>query len=206
MSGIYSESASSTSGADDEDGHLLEFPLIRVDCFTTQRPGDVWLLPDPQVPAVTRPAPVAQLHLLSHVHTDHLVGLENSFTSRIVCHPDTKRMLLRLEAERDRRNLHEGKTELVKRKYAGLVARRQVHGHKEHWVDMIVRLLKLASASTCLDGWPELIHARKHCPTAFPRNTTWDGMEMSAASCRSHCLTLTTALGPRCEHGFPFSN
>lgn len=32
-------------------------------------------------------------------------------------------MLLRLEAERDRRSLNAGQTELVKRKYTGLVAR-----------------------------------------------------------------------------------
>lgn len=114
---------------------MLEFPLIRVDCFTTARPGDIWLLPRPLLPEVTFPAPPARLHLLTHVHTDHLKGLDGAFTGRILCHPDTKRMLLRQEALNDRRNLHEGKTELVKRKYTGLVERRQT--------DSIVRLSTL---------------------------------------------------------------
>lgn len=106
---------------------MLEFPLIRVDCFTTARPEDVWLLPRPLLPEVTAPAPQARLHLLTHVHTDHLQGLDDAFTGRILCHPDTKRMLLRLEAMNDRRDLHNGKTEVVKRKYTGLVARRQTN-------------------------------------------------------------------------------
>lgn len=106
---------------------MLEFPLIRVDCFTSAKPRDVWLLPRPLVPEVTVPAPPARLFLLTHVHTDHLQGLSNNFTGRILCHPDTKRMLLRHEETPNRRKLHEGNTELVKRKFAGLVERRQTN-------------------------------------------------------------------------------
>lgn len=87
------------------------------------------MLPNPddlELPSIH--APNAQLYLLTHVHTDHLIGLNDNFTGRIVCSPDTKRMLLRLEAEKDRALLHNGIKEIKQRKYEGLCARRGPHG------------------------------------------------------------------------------
>lgn len=54
-------------------------------------------------------APVPALHLLSHTHTDHTLGLSaKSFASTIICSPDAKQMLLRHEAynERALRDVH----------------------------------------------------------------------------------------------------
>lgn len=120
------------------DGHLLEFPLIRVDCFTSPR-GTPWLIPSPDDSNDLRPAPRAQLFLLTHVHSDHLLGLSDNFTGRIVCSHDTKRMLLRLEAERERSALAKGVKEQAKRKYDGLRARVLDVGTKhERVVDNIV--------------------------------------------------------------------
>lgn len=121
------------------DGHILEFPQIRVDCFTPP-PSPPWLLPDPDDPSKPpRPAPNAQLYLLTHVHSDHLIGLSNEFTGRIVCSPDTKRMLLQLEAEQPRQHLAEGLRETRQCKYAGLRARAIDKGKKtERIVDRIV--------------------------------------------------------------------
>lgn len=131
------------------DGHILEFPLIRVDCFTVPPPPSTparWLLPDPyDLSAPSLPAPNAQLFLLTHVHSDHLLGLSETFTGKIVCTPDTKRMLLRLEAEVQREYVHEGLREGPgKRKYAGLKARTEVtQKGKKRVVDLIVRDLRL---------------------------------------------------------------
>lgn len=124
------------------DGHLLEFPQIRVDCFTTppRSLDPPWLLPDPYDPILPhRPAPPAQLFLLTHVHTDHLIGLDNQFTGRIVCSPDTKRMLLRLEAEKEREHIVQGLRETPRRKYDGLRAKVVDRGTKEErTIDRIV--------------------------------------------------------------------
>ncbi|KAF8466527.1 hypothetical protein DFH94DRAFT_639281, partial [Russula ochroleuca] len=46
---------------------------------------------------------VPALHLLSHTHSDHIVGLSaNSFASTIICSTDAKQMLLRHELYSDR--------------------------------------------------------------------------------------------------------
>jgi hypothetical protein len=46
---------------------------------------------------------VPALHLLSHTHSDHIVGLSaNSFASTIICSTDAKQMLLRHELSSDR--------------------------------------------------------------------------------------------------------
>ncbi|WOO84707.1 5' exonuclease Apollo [Vanrija pseudolonga] len=111
---------------------LYKFPLIRVDCFTSPRPGTTWLLPNPKDPSLPwTPAPNAQLFLLTHVHSDHLLGLSNSFAGRILCSPDTKRMLLSLEAESNRVHSLNGILEVPKRKYDGLRPRHRVDGNRE---------------------------------------------------------------------------
>lgn len=112
------------------DGHLLEFPRIRVDSFTDPHPRSApWTLPHPDDPkhAPTTP-PNAQLYLLTHVHSDHLIGLRDAFVGRILCSPDTKRMLLRLESEKDKDHYHHGIREVKKRKYEGLCARQGPNG------------------------------------------------------------------------------
>lgn len=89
--------------------------------------------------SLTYSAPPAQLYLLTHVHSDHLLGLSDSFTGKIVCSPDTKRMLLRLEAEQSRQHHVEGTKEVIKRKYEGLRARVVGKGTRdERVVDHIV--------------------------------------------------------------------
>jgi len=83
-------------------------------------------------------APNARLYLLTHVHTDHLVGLSNAFTGKIVCSPDTKRMLLRLEPEIERERLDIGVREQKVLKYDGLKRRTKGEGKVQRVVDIIV--------------------------------------------------------------------
>jgi glyoxylase-like metal-dependent hydrolase (beta-lactamase superfamily II) len=46
---------------------------------------------------------VPALHLLSHTHSDHILGLSaNSFASTIFCSPDAKQMLLKYEPYSER--------------------------------------------------------------------------------------------------------
>jgi L-ascorbate metabolism protein UlaG (beta-lactamase superfamily) len=46
---------------------------------------------------------VPALHLLSHTHSDHILGLSaKSFASTIICSPDAKQMLLRHEMHSER--------------------------------------------------------------------------------------------------------
>lgn len=66
---------------------IASYP-IRVDEFTTPRTG-------------IRVVPA--LHLLTHTHSDHVIGLDaKSFNSVIVCSFDAKEMLLRHESFRAR--------------------------------------------------------------------------------------------------------
>jgi hypothetical protein len=61
---------------------------IRVDAFATPDASDY------QVPC---------LHLLTHTHTDHLVGLSsNSFGAVVICSPAAKEMLLNFEPTHER--------------------------------------------------------------------------------------------------------
>lgn len=71
------------------DGVLREFPDIRIDRFQN----------------ITRSTP-ARACFLSHVHSDHLVGLERTTYAGpfIYCSPATKEMLLRLEKYPNRMN------------------------------------------------------------------------------------------------------
>lgn len=62
---------------------------IRVDEFTVPRDGSLT---------------VAALHLLTHTHSDHIIGLNaKSFGSLIICSQDAKEMLLRHETYMARR-------------------------------------------------------------------------------------------------------
>lgn len=126
------------------DGCLLEFPQIRVDCFTS-RPrtqAEPWMLPSPDDPTLLTPARPAQLYLLTHVHTDHLLGLSDNFTGRIVCSLDTKRMLLRLQGEKERLAVLAGSK--ARLKYEGLQSRVMDRGTKhERTVDNIVSHVRL---------------------------------------------------------------
>ncbi|WVF66125.1 hypothetical protein IAT40_000864 [Kwoniella sp. CBS 6097] len=126
------------------NGHILEFPTIRVDCFLPS--SSSILLPslgsntsnDPHpYPYPLRPAPNAQLFLLTHVHSDHLLGLSDSFTGKIICSPVTKRMLLKLEPEIERTHLEHGVKEVRRLKYPGLRARIEGKGKDQKLVDRI---------------------------------------------------------------------
>ncbi|KIY65634.1 hypothetical protein CYLTODRAFT_412438 [Cylindrobasidium torrendii FP15055 ss-10] len=84
------------------NGFIKEYPFIRVDEFTT--------LPTP-----------AKLHLLTHAHSDHLVGLQaKSFDGQIICSEDTKNVLLRLEQYKERAYYAEEIRPQKKRIYAHL--------------------------------------------------------------------------------------
>ncbi|KAG2344465.1 hypothetical protein BDR05DRAFT_910025 [Suillus weaverae] len=83
----------------------LPYP-IRVDCFTCTAH-----LPAPY----NSPA----LYLLTHSHTDHILGLSSkSFAARVVCSPDTKEMLLRHEIYLERAKKDAG--EVATRTFAHL--------------------------------------------------------------------------------------
>ena len=69
------------------DGRVVEFPDIRIDYFR----GDP-----------------ASAYLLSHVHTDHLVGLERKPANFVYCTPATRDILLRLEKYPHRMNFAKG--------------------------------------------------------------------------------------------------
>ncbi|KAJ4482020.1 hypothetical protein J3R30DRAFT_2114204 [Lentinula aciculospora] len=73
----------------------LPYP-IRVDCFSTISPS----APEPHN---------AALHLLSHTHADHIMGLQaKSFSQIVICSAPAKEMLLKHEVYKERA-LHEDK-------------------------------------------------------------------------------------------------
>ncbi|KAK3115676.1 hypothetical protein LTR53_004739 [Teratosphaeriaceae sp. CCFEE 6253] len=74
------------------DGIVKEFPDIRIDYFR-------------ETSAVSQP-PLA--YFLSHVHTDHLTGLEACKSPFIYCSPATREILLRLEKYPHRMNFAKG--------------------------------------------------------------------------------------------------
>ncbi|GHJ90155.1 hypothetical protein NliqN6_6557 [Naganishia liquefaciens] len=106
------------------NGHIIEFPYIRIDSFTqTPTPG----------------FPAAQLYLLTHAHTDHLTGLDNASTNIVIlCSDVTKRLVLNYEREKDRIAFDQGLIERRRRAYRGLEAAKAqttgaVHaGRKRH--------------------------------------------------------------------------
>ncbi|QIW97420.1 hypothetical protein AMS68_002938 [Peltaster fructicola] len=86
------------------DGRVKEFPDIRIDNFR--------VLPNETVP------PLA--FFLSHVHSDHLKGLEACKSLFIYCTPATKHMLLRLEKRSNRIHFAQGIREHREPTYAQL--------------------------------------------------------------------------------------
>ncbi len=85
------------------DGIVDEFPGIRIDYFRAI-PG--------------RPHP--KVHFLSHVHSDHLQGLERPGGPFIYCSPATREILLRLEKYPHQINFHKGILESRKPTYKHL--------------------------------------------------------------------------------------
>src|ERR1700761_8347675 len=81
----------------------LEFPQIRIDYFRKQD---------------GKPAPLACF--LSHVHSDHLLGLETLKSPFVYCSAATKRLLLRLEKYPHRMNFAKGILEARKQHYRHL--------------------------------------------------------------------------------------
>ncbi|OQN96810.1 hypothetical protein B0A48_17370 [Cryoendolithus antarcticus] len=75
------------------NGIVKEFPSIRIDQFRSSLD-----------PASTPPL----AFFLSHVHSDHLVGLESCKSPFIYCSPATKEILLRLEKYPHRMNFAKG--------------------------------------------------------------------------------------------------
>lgn len=80
-----------------------EFPLIRIDFFRL---------------APSHPPPLACF--LSHVHSDHLHGLESFGAPFLYCSPTTKEILLRLEKYPHRINFARGILESTKQTYKHL--------------------------------------------------------------------------------------
>ncbi|KAK5130529.1 hypothetical protein LTR08_001959 [Meristemomyces frigidus] len=86
------------------DGLVKEFPDIRIDYFR-------------QTSEQSRP-PLA--YLLSHVHSDHLAGLESCRSPFVYCSPATREILLRLEKYPHRMNFAKGILETRKQTYRHL--------------------------------------------------------------------------------------
>ncbi|KAK8084192.1 hypothetical protein PG997_005463 [Apiospora hydei] len=104
------------------DGVVHEFPDILIDYFRFRAP---------------RPPP--RLCLLSHVHSDHLAGLETLRGPFVYCSPATREMLLRLERYPCRINYANGTLE----------ARKQTYRHLKH----ILKPIPLETP-TKLELWP----------------------------------------------------
>ncbi|KAI7305862.1 hypothetical protein KC315_g14468 [Hortaea werneckii] len=86
------------------DGIVKEFPDIRIDYFRSSN-------------GQSQP-PLALF--LSHVHSDHLVGLESCKSPFIYCSPATRELLLRLEKYPHRMNFAKGILESRKQTYRHL--------------------------------------------------------------------------------------
>lgn len=85
------------------NGIVEEFPGIRIDYFRT-------------IPGQANPS----VRFLSHVHSDHLQGLEMSGGPFIYCSPATRELLLRLEKYPHRINFFKGILESPKMTYKHL--------------------------------------------------------------------------------------
>jgi glyoxylase-like metal-dependent hydrolase (beta-lactamase superfamily II) len=120
-------------------GFILPYS-IRVDEFTC-------LPPD---------YPVApKLHLLTHTHSDHVLGLSSkSFGSTVVCSEDAKQMLLRHEVENERTMFERGVRAEKRRTYKHLrvAPLKRKDGTVEHGGrDLLVRTFPLKITRTRLN-------------------------------------------------------
>lgn len=97
------------------DGRVKEFPTIRIDYFRSATTTTTTTTPttDP-----SQPPPLA--FFLSHVHSDHLAGLESCKSPFIYCSPATRELLLRLEKYPHRMNFAKGILESRKQTYRHL--------------------------------------------------------------------------------------
>lgn len=87
------------------DGRVAEFPDIRIDYFRpSPNPGD-------------RPA---LAYFLSHVHSDHLIGLDSCNQLFVYCSPATRDILLKLEKYPHRMNFAKGILESRRQTYKHL--------------------------------------------------------------------------------------
>lgn len=86
------------------DGRILEFPDVRIDYFRGPRNDE------------TRPL----AYFLSHIHSDHLQGLESCKSPFIYCSSATREALLRLEKYPHRMNFARGILESRKQHYRHL--------------------------------------------------------------------------------------
>ena len=85
------------------NGYVKEFPTIRIDYFRTH--------PDKAPPAAC---------FLSHIHSDHLLGLESLKMPFVYCSATTRRLLLRMETYPHRINFAKGILESRKQHYRHL--------------------------------------------------------------------------------------
>ncbi|PWN41917.1 hypothetical protein IE81DRAFT_367119 [Ceraceosorus guamensis] len=100
-------------------GYLAEYPLIRVDRFTDNRvpiPAHLSAEALADLPAGSSHFPSPALYLLSHIHTDHLCGLEQHRhnSAPIYCSPTTKKLLLRFERTATRVEKDAGRGDIVR--------------------------------------------------------------------------------------------
>ncbi|EXJ59950.1 hypothetical protein A1O7_04098 [Cladophialophora yegresii CBS 114405] len=130
------------------DGLVKEFPTIRIDYFRNH-PG--------------KPPPAALF--LSHVHSDHLMGLESVKMPFVYCSATTKRILLKMEKYPHRINFAKGVLE----------ARKQHYKHLKN----ILRAVPLNTATEIELGPRSVIRVTlldaNHCPGAVMFLVEGDG-------------------------------
>ncbi|WVQ76249.1 hypothetical protein IAR50_005914 [Cryptococcus sp. DSM 104548] len=114
------------------NGHILEFPAVRIDSFgPLPKNSTIHHVPvSTNSPIEVYTPPNAQLFLLSHTHADHVMGLHSDWTGTIICSQDSKGMLLNLVPEREREWLYRNIRQLKKRRFEGLMARVGYSGFK----------------------------------------------------------------------------
>jgi DNA cross-link repair 1C protein len=121
------------------NGVVSEFPRIRIDFFRTNP---------------SQPPPLACF--LSHIHSDHLQGLESLKAPFVYCSPATRRLLLRMEKYPHRMNFAKGILEVRKQTYRHL--------------QLILKVIPLQTPTEIELGAKERIRVTlfdaNHCPGA----------------------------------------